>query len=46
MLPLAIDFDSEFENGEIKRGNNDTHLSKFGHKFLAKELAQLVGEVR
>ena len=50
VLPLAIDLDSKFENGKIKREDmrfyNDMHLSKFGHEVLAKELAQLLGEVR
>jgi lysophospholipase L1-like esterase len=50
VLPLAIDLDSKFENGEIKREDmrfyNDMHLSKFGHEVLAKEFAQLLGEVR
>lgn len=50
VLPLATDLDWKFANGEIKREDmrfyNDMHLSKFGHEVLAKELAQLLGEVR
>jgi lysophospholipase L1-like esterase len=50
VLPLAIDLDSKFANGEIKREDmrfyNDMHLSKFGHEVLGKELAQMLGELR
>jgi hypothetical protein len=50
VLPLAIALESKFQNGEIKREDmrfyNDLHLSKFGHEVLAKELAQLLAEVR
>lgn len=50
VLPLAIELELKFAKNEIKRDDmrfyNDPHLSKFGHGVLAKELAQLLAEIR
>ena len=46
MPPLAIDLAWKVEYGEIEREDNVIYLSKFGHKCLAKELAQLVRQLR
>ena len=50
VLPLAIDLESKFHDGEFKREDmrfyNDMHLSKFGHEVLAQELVRLLAEVR
>jgi lysophospholipase L1-like esterase len=50
VLPLAIDLKLKFDESEINKKDmrfyNDLHLSKYGHTVLAKELAQLIGEVR